>query len=71
MGGDPRNRFGQPIGKFRGFSFSSPNMAMEMKAAELMILEAELEIRSGKASDADMAIGQTKGHRKLGHGVAE
>ena len=35
-----RQQFGQSIGKFQGVSFKLADMAMEMKAAELMIMDA-------------------------------
>jgi len=35
-----REQFGQKIGKFQGVSFKLADMAMEMKAAELLTWEA-------------------------------
>ena len=35
-----RDQFGQQIGKFQGVSFKLADMAMELKAAELLTLEA-------------------------------
>ncbi|MBT8098629.1 MAG: acyl-CoA dehydrogenase family protein [Gammaproteobacteria bacterium] len=55
-----REQFGQPIGKFQGVSFKLADMATEMKAAELMILEAGWKVDQGKVSDADMAMAKLK-----------
>ena len=40
-----RKQFGQPIGKFQGVSFKLADMATEMKAAELLVMEGGLQIR--------------------------
>ncbi|MDF1606712.1 acyl-CoA dehydrogenase family protein [Hoeflea sp. YIM 152468] len=60
-----REQFGQPIGKFQGVSFKLADMAMEMKAAELMILEAGWKFDQGTASDADMAMAKLKATEML------
>ncbi|MCZ4290938.1 acyl-CoA dehydrogenase family protein [Hoeflea alexandrii] len=60
-----RQQFGQPIGKFQGVSFKLADMAMEMKAAELMILEAGWKFDRGEASDADMAMAKLKATEML------
>lgn len=60
-----REQFGQPIGKFQGVSFKLADMAMEMKAAELMILEAGWKYEQGEASDADMAMAKLKATEML------
>lgn len=60
-----REQFGQPIGKFQGVSFKLADMAMEMKAAELMILEAGWKFDRGAASDADMAMAKLKATEML------
>jgi alkylation response protein AidB-like acyl-CoA dehydrogenase len=60
-----RQQFGQPIGKFQGVSFKLADMAMEMKAAELMILEAGWQYDQGAASDADMAMAKLKATEML------
>lgn len=60
-----REQFGQPIGKFQGVSFKLADMAMEMKAAELMILEAGWKYEQGQASDADMAMAKLKATEML------
>ncbi len=60
-----REQFGQPIGKFQGVSFKLADMAMEMKAAELMILEAGWKFDQGTVSDADMAMAKLKATEML------
>lgn len=60
-----REQFGQPIGKFQGVSFKLADMATEMKAAELMILEAGWKYDRGEASDADMAMAKLKATEML------
>ncbi|WP_417434417.1 acyl-CoA dehydrogenase family protein [Hoeflea sp.] len=60
-----REQFGQPIGKFQGVSFKLADMAMEMKAAELMILETGWKFDRGEASDADMAMAKLKATEML------
>lgn len=60
-----REQFGQPIGKFQGVSFKLADMAVEMKSAELMILEAGWKYDTGTASDADMAMAKLKATEML------
>ncbi|OCW57359.1 acyl-CoA dehydrogenase family protein [Hoeflea olei] len=60
-----REQFGQPIGKFQGVSFKLADMATEMKAAELMILEAGWKFDRGEATDADMAMAKLKATEML------
>ena len=60
-----REQFGQPIGKFQGVSFKLADMAMEMRAAELMILEAGWKFDRGEATDADMAMAKLKATEML------
>ncbi len=60
-----REQFGQPIGKFQGVSFKLADMAVEMKAAELMILEAGWKFDQGTATDADMAMAKLKATEML------
>ncbi len=55
-----REQFGQKIGKFQGVSFKLADMAMEMKAAELLTLEAGWKVDQGTCNDADMAIAKLK-----------
>ena len=60
-----RQQFGQPIGKFQGVSFKLADMATELKAAELMILEAGWKYDQGTATDADMAMAKLKASEML------
>ncbi len=60
-----RKQFGQPIGKFQGVSFKLADMAVDMKAAELMILEAGWKYDNGSVSDADMAMAKLKATEML------
>jgi acyl-CoA dehydrogenase len=60
-----RKQFGQSIGKFQGVSFKLADMACEMKAAELMILEAGWKYDQQTASDADMAMAKLKATEML------
>lgn len=60
-----RKQFGQTIGKFQGVSFKLADMATEMKAAELMILEAGWKYDQGTATDADMAMAKLKATEML------
>jgi len=60
-----RKQFGQPIGKFQGVSFKLADMATEMKAAELMIMEAGWKYDQQSATDADMAMAKLKATEML------
>ncbi len=60
-----RRQFGQQIGKFQGVSFQLADMAMELKAAELMIYEAGWKHDRGEATDADMAMAKLKATEML------
>ncbi len=60
-----REQFGQQIGKFQGVSFKLADMAVEMKAAELMILEAGWKFDEGTVTDADMAMAKLKATEML------
>jgi acyl-CoA dehydrogenase len=59
-----REQFGQKIGRFQGISFKLADMAVELKAAELMTLEAAWKYDEGPgingASDADIAMAKLK-----------
>jgi len=60
-----RQQFGQPIGKFQGTSFKLSDMAMELKAAQLLILEAGWKYDQGTATDLDMAMAKLKASEML------
>ena len=55
-----RRQFGQQIGKFQGISFKLADMAMELKAAELLTWEAGWKFDQGSVTDADMAVAKLK-----------
>jgi len=55
-----RRQFGQAIGKFQGVSFKLADMAMELKAAELLTWEAGWKFDQGSVTDADMAMAKLK-----------
>ncbi len=60
-----REQFGQKIGKFQGVSFKLADMAMEMKAAELLTLEAGWKYDQGTCTDTDMAMAKLKATEML------
>lgn len=60
-----RRQFGQQIGKFQGVSFKLADMAMELKAAELLTLEAAWKYDQGAVTDADMAMAKLKATEML------
>ncbi len=55
-----RRQFGQAIGKFQGISFKLADMAMELKAAELLTREAAWKYDQGTVTEADMAMAKLK-----------
>lgn len=55
-----RRQFGQQIGKFQGVSFKLADMAMELKAAELLTWEAGWKFDKGTVTEADMAMAKLK-----------
>ncbi|MDZ7909715.1 MAG: acyl-CoA dehydrogenase family protein [Gemmobacter sp.] len=55
-----RKQFGQQIGKFQGVSFKLADMAMELKAAELLTWEAAWKFDQGSVTEADMAMAKLK-----------
>ena len=54
------SQFGQQIGKFQGVSFKLADMAMELKAAELLTLEAAWKFDHKTVTDMDMAMAKLK-----------
>jgi alkylation response protein AidB-like acyl-CoA dehydrogenase len=60
-----RVQFGQSIGKFQGVSFKLADMAMELKAAELLTLEAAWKFDQRQVADMDMAIAKLKATEAL------
>ncbi len=55
-----RKQFGQQIGKFQGTSFKLADMAMELKAAELLTREAAWKYQNGTVTEADMSMAKLK-----------
>ena len=60
-----RAQFGQQIGKFQGVAFKLADMAMELRAAELLTLEAAWKLGEKTATDMDMAIAKLKATEML------
>jgi acyl-CoA dehydrogenase len=60
-----RVQFGQRIGRFQGVSFKLADMAMELRAAELLTLEAAWRYDNGCATDADIAMAKLKASEVL------
>jgi len=60
-----RRQFGQQIGKFQGVSFKLADMAMELKAAELLTWEAGWKFDQGSVTEADMAMAKLKASEVL------
>ncbi len=60
-----RRQFGQQIGKFQGVSFKLADMAMELKAAELLTREAGWKFDCGTVTEADMAMAKLKASEVL------
>jgi len=51
-----RQQFGQTIGKFQGVSFKLADMATEITAADLLVLNAAWKTDQGTATDQDYAM---------------
>ena len=60
-----RKQFGQQIGKFQGVSFKLADMALELKAAELLTFQAGWKFDEGTVTDADMAMAKLKATEAL------
>lgn len=60
-----RVQFGQPIGKFQGVSFKLADMALELKAAELLTLDAAWRFDQKTVTDMDMAMAKLKATEML------
>ncbi len=60
-----RVQFGQQIGKFQGVSFKLADMAMELRAAELLVLEGAWKHDQKTATDMDMAMAKLKATEML------
>ena len=51
-----RKQFGKPIGQFQGTGFKLADMAVEMRAADLLVMDAVERADRGAMSDADAAM---------------
>ena len=60
-----RRQFGQQIGKFQGVAFKLADMALELRAAELLTLEAAWKLERRTATDMDMAMAKLKASEML------
>ena len=60
-----REQFGQKIGKFQGVGFKLADMAVEIKASNLMLLEAGWKYDAGTVTDQDMAMAKLKASEML------
>jgi acyl-CoA dehydrogenase len=60
-----RVQFGQQIGKFQGVSFKLADMALELRAAELLTLEAAWKLEQQTVTDMDMAMAKLKATEML------
>ncbi len=60
-----RVQFGQPIGKFQGVGFKLADMAVELRAAELLVLQAAWRLGNGIGTDMDMAVAKLKATEML------
>jgi acyl-CoA dehydrogenase len=60
-----RSQFGQQIGKFQGISFKLADMAVELRAAWLLTLEAAWKYDQGTVEDMDMAMAKLKATEML------
>ena len=60
-----RIQFGQQIGKFQGVSFKLADMAVELRAAELMVLYGAWKFDQKTATDSDMAMAKLKATEML------
>lgn len=60
-----REQFGRKIGRFQGVAFKLADMAMELKAAQLLVMEAGWHYEQGTASDQMMAMAKLKATEML------
>ncbi|MBW4050967.1 MAG: acyl-CoA dehydrogenase [Proteobacteria bacterium] len=60
-----RVQFGQQIGKFQGVAFKLADMAVELRAAELLTLEAAWKLEQRTATDLDLASAKLKATEML------
>ena len=63
-----RVQFGQRIGRFQGVGFKLADMATELRAAEMLTLQAAWRYDEGLATDSDIAMAKLKADRGAGDG---
>ena len=51
-----RKQFGQPIGKFQGTGFKLADIAVELRAADLLVVDAVKKAEKGIMTDSDAAM---------------
>jgi acyl-CoA dehydrogenase len=51
-----RTQFGQPIGRFQGVGFQLADMATELEAADLLLMQAAHKLDRGQMTDQDAAM---------------
>lgn len=61
-----RKQFGQPIGRFQGVGFQLADIAIELEAAELLMLKAAWKLDRGEMTDQDAAIAKVFASEALG-----
>ncbi len=60
-----REQFGQKIGKFQGVSFKLADMAVAIRASELLLLSAAWKYDAGTVTEGDMAMAKLKATETL------
>lgn len=60
-----RKQFGQQIGKFQGIGFKLADMALELKAANLLTWEAGWKYDQGTVTESDMSMAKLKATEML------
>jgi acyl-CoA dehydrogenase len=60
-----RVQFGRPIGRFQGVGFKLADMAVELRAAELLVLSAAWKHDRGIGTDMDIAMAKLKATEML------
>ena len=61
-----RVQFGQPIGRFQGVGFQLADIAVELEAAELLMLKAAWKLDQGQMTDQDAAVAKVFASEALG-----
>ncbi len=61
-----RQQFGQPIGRFQGTSFKLADMATELQAADLLVMQAAWKAEQGTMTTVDAAMAKLFASEMLG-----